>query len=340
MPKTIFIVDDSDTNLSMAEDALEKEYRVMTLPSAAKMFALLEKIIPDLILLDVEMPEMDGFEALQALKSNSTFAHIPVIFLTAKTDVDTEVRGFELGVIDFITKPFSAPVLLNRLRTHLNIEDIIRERTEKLERLQSSLVYILADIVESRDENTGGHIERTSAYMKILIDGMLASGLYADEISKLDLDLLTSSSRLHDVGKIAIPDVILNKPGLLTKEEFETMKTHTKEGEKIIDKIITRTGCEVSFLQDARLFASCHHERWDGSGYPNGLKGTDIPLQGRIMAIVDVYDALVSNRPYKRSLSQDEAVKLIADSADRLFDPSIVSVFVEIKDKFNTVKQD
>jgi len=340
MSKTIFVVDDSDTNLSIAEEALEEHYRIITLPSAEKMFKLSEKITPDLILLDIEMPEMNGFQALQYLKSNDSLAHVPVIFLTSKADAETEVRGFELGVIDFITKPFSAPVLLNRIRTHLNIDDLIRERTAQLEQLQSAIVYILADIVESRDKETGGHIERTSAYMKILIDGMITRGLYTDEINKINLDLLISSARLHDVGKITIPDGILNKSDSLTREEFETMKTHTTEGERIIDKIIYRTGSEESFLQNARLFASYHHECWDGSGYPNGLKGTEIPLQGRIMAIVDVYDALVSKRSYKKPFTEEEAVSIIMNNADKKFDPLIADVFFEVKDQFSTIKRD
>ena len=340
MVKTIFVVDDSDTNLSTAEEVLEEQYRVMTLPSAAKMFALLEKIIPDLILLDIEMPEMDGFEALQLLKSSDSLASIPVIFLTAKTDSATEVRGFELGVIDFIAKPFSGPVLLNRIKTHLHIDELIRERTMQLEQLQNGLVYALADIVESRDKGTGGHIERTSAYMKILINEMVACGVYADELDKLNLESLISSSRLHDIGKIAIPDGVLNKHGSLTLEEFEMMKSHTIEGEKIIDKITYRTGCETSFLQNAKLFASCHHERWDGSGYPAGLKETEIPLQGRIMAVVDVYDALVAKRPYKKSFTKEEAVNFITENAGKLFDPLIVDVFLKVKDQFNSVIDD
>ena len=340
MSKTIFVVDDNYTNLAVVEEALEEQYRVITLPSAEKMFKLSEKITPDLILLDIEMPEMDGFEALKYLKSNNSLARVPVIFLTSKTDADTEVRGFELGVIDFITKPFSAPVLLNRIMTHLSIDDLIRERTAQLERLQSALVYILADIVESRDKETGGHIERTSTYMKILIDGMISRGLYTDEISKINLDLLISSARLHDVGKIVIPDIILNKSNSLTREEFETMKTHTTEGERIIDKIISRTGYEESFLQNAKLFASYHHEYWDGSGYPKGLKGSEIPLQGRIMAIVDVYDALISRRPYKKPFTKEEAVNIIMDNIGRQFDPLIADVFLEVKDLLNAIKRD
>jgi putative two-component system response regulator len=335
--KTIFVVDDSDTNLSMAESALEDNYRVMTMPSAAKMFDLLDKIIPDLILLDIEMPEMNGFTALEKLKSIDLWVGIPIMFLTAHTDADVEVRGFELGAVDFITKPFSAPVLLNRIKTHLDIDKIIRERTMQLNRLQNSIVSVLANMVENRDKGTGGHIERTSAYIKILIEGMKDMNVYSDEIHKWDVEKIISSARMHDLGKISITDIILNKPDKLTEDEYETMKTHALEGERIIDEIIAQTG-EAEFLRNARLFAGCHHERWDGKGYPHGLKGEEIPLQGRIMAIVDVYDALVSERPYKKAFTDEEAVKLIMQNAGTQYDPLIADVFFNVKDKFKSVR--
>jgi len=337
MMKTIFVVDDSDTNLSMAESALEDSYRVMTMPSAAKMFELLDKIIPDLILLDIEMPEMNGFTALEKIKSIELWSDIPVMFLTAHTDAEVEVRGFELGAVDFITKPFSAPVLLNRIKTHLDIDKIIRERTMQLNRLQNSIVSVLANMVENRDKGTGGHIERTSAYIKILIEEMNKSNIYPDEIHKWDVEKVISSARMHDLGKISITDIILNKPDKLTEDEYETMKTHALEGERIIDEIIAQTG-EAEFLRNARLFAGCHHERWDGKGYPHGLKGEEIPLQGRIMAIVDVYDALVSERPYKKAFSDEEAVKLIMQNAGTQYDPLIANVFFKVKDKFRAVR--
>ena len=345
MQKTIFVADDNDTNLSAAKEALKDQYRVMTLPSAAKMFTLMEKVTPDIILLDIEMPDMDGFEALRILKNNSTHADIPVIFLTSMTDAAVEVRGFQLGVVDFIPKPFSAPVLLNRIKTHLNIDELIRERTsqlhektEQLEKLQHSMVYVLADMIENRDKGTGGHLERTSAYIKILIDSMIERGIYAEELRKYDLDTLCSSARLHDVGKICIPDAVLNKPGRLTDEEFIVMKTHAAEGERIIDQIVSRVGYSMEFLNNAKLFAGYHHERWDGKGYPRGLDRLNIPLQGRIMAIVDVYDALVSERPYKKPFTAEEAVKIIIDSSGEMFDPLIVEVFIDISKQLNTIQ--
>jgi len=335
--KTVFVVDDSDTNLSMAENALDDHYRVMTMPSAAKMFSLLEKVIPDLILLDIDMPEMDGFEALSKLKTESIWANIPVMFLTGRTDAEVEVRGFELGAIDFVTKPFSDSVLLNRIKTHLDIDEIIRERTSQLYRLQNSIISVLANLVESRDKGTGGHIERTSAYIKILINEMKKEGVYADIINSWDTEKVISSARMHDLGKISITDIIVNKPSRLTDSEYEVMKTHAEEGERIIDEIIARTG-EGEFLLNAKLFAGCHHERWDGKGYPHHLKGEEIPLQGRIMAIVDVYDALVSERPYKQTFTDEEAVEIILAKSGTHYDPKIIEIFFKTRDQFKKVK--
>ena len=336
MQKVIFVVDDNDTNLAMAEEALENQYRVMTLPSAEKMFALMEKVRPDLILLDIEMPEMDGFAALQLLKTNVLYYDIPVIFLTGMTDADIEARGFELGVVDFITKPFSAPVLTNRIKTHLEIDELIRERTRQLQQLQNAIVFGFADIIESRDHETGGHVDRTSKYIRILINEMMSRGVYVDELKNMDIESLISSARLHDVGKIGTTDLILNKPGKLTQDEFVVMKTHTTEGEKIIDHIASRT-TDADFLENARLFAGYHHERWDGTGYPSGLKGKEIPIQGRIMAIADVYDALVSQRPYKKAFSEEDTVRIIMDNAGKQFDPVIADVFFKVKDQFHAV---
>jgi len=338
MQKTVFVVDDSGTNLAMAEEALEKNYRVITLSSAAKMFAVMQKVTPDLILLDIEMPELDGFEALRRLKANEVHADIPVIFLTGMTDASIEAEGLEMGAVDFITKPFSAPVLKNRIRTHLSIDELIRERTAQLEQLQNGLMLILADIVESRDKATGGHLERTSGYVKILAEAMLARGVYADELRGMNLDLLASSARLHDVGKVALPDSVLNRLGSLTQEEFEMIKTHTVAGEQLIDKILARTG-DMAFLRNAKLFASCHHERWDGSGYPRKLQEMEIPIQGRILAVADFYDALLSDRPYKIVYTEEAVVGIISDNAGKLFDPLIVGVFLEVKEQFSEIRK-
>ena len=334
--KIIFIVDDSDTNLSMAEAVLEDQYTVMTMPSAAKMFALLEKMTPDLILLDIEMPEMDGFETLSKLRKESRWYEIPIMFLTGRNDPEVEARGLEMGAVDFVTKPFSAPVLLNRIKIHLDIDEIIRERTAQLHRLQNSIISVLADMVENRDKGTGGHIERTSRYIKILIEEMKTRGIYSEEVEKWDVDKMISSARMHDLGKISISDIIVNKPGKLNVEEFEIMKKHSMEGERIIDEIISKTG-EGEFLRNAKLFAGSHHERWDGKGYPRGLKGEEIPLQGRIMAIIDVYDALISERPYKKPFSNDEAVDIIMQNSGTHFDPKITELFYNVRENLHEI---
>jgi len=334
MQKTIFVVDDNDMNLAAANEALKGQYRVITLPSAIRMFAMIDKLTPDLILLDIEMPDMDGFQALSRLKESKP--DIPVIFLTSLIDPEKEVQGFQLGAVDFIVKPFSEPVLINRIKTHLDIDALIRERTTQLQKLQNGIVFVVADMVENRDKSTGGHIERTSAYLQIMIDEMLAEKLYAEELKKNDLDLLITSARLHDVGKVAISDLILNKPARLTDEEFVIMKTHAAEGERIIDQIVSRTE-NVEFLHNARLFAGTHHERWDGKGYPRGLKGMNIPLQGRVMAVVDIYDALVSERPYKKAFTHEEAVRIIMEGSGSQFDPDIAGLFYKMKEHFEAV---
>jgi putative two-component system response regulator len=337
MMKTVFVVDDSDLFLSLAKNALQDFYRVLTMPSCKKMFTLLEKIIPDLILLDIEMPETDGFETLQGLKSNYLYSNIPVIFLTNYRDEHIEARGFELGVVDFISKPFSTPVLLNRIKTQLDIDGLIRERTERIKRLQNGIMIVLANVVEERDKDTSGHNDRTAEYIKILINAMIEREVYADEMNEWDVEKVVSAARLHDMGKIHIVDTILNKPGKLDEDEYEQIKLHSREGVNIIDRMIKHTG-EEDFLINAKLFAEYHHERWDGNGYPHKLKGTDIPLHGRILAVVDVYDALVSKRPYKEAYTHEKSIGIISEESGRHFDPKIVEVFLAIQDQIKEVK--
>ncbi|MDR0818669.1 MAG: response regulator, partial [Oscillospiraceae bacterium] len=231
--KTIFVVDDNDTNLVVAQQALEGEYKTLTIPSAAKMFKLLEKITPDLILLDIEMPEMDGFAAITELKKSDKFRDIPVIFLTANCDAELEVKGFELGAVDYVNKPFSAPVLRKRLETNIGIDALVKERTAEVESLRNGIISVLADMVEGRDIVTGGHIRRTQTYLKILLDAMTKNKVYSELTKSWDLQVALPSAQLHDIGKITVSDTILNKPGKLSAEEFEIIKTHSIEGEKL-----------------------------------------------------------------------------------------------------------
>jgi len=331
--KTIFIVDDNETNRMAAKTALEKTYATFALPSAARMFLLLEKITPDLILLDVDMPGMDGFEALAALKSNEKLAAIPVVFLTAKLDAESEVLGFEKGAVDFIHKPFSTPVLAKRIETHIEIDKIIKQSLQGVRRVHNATINILANMVENRDEVTGGHIDRTQKYIALLVKDLIRTGIYAEEVSKWDIEILLPSAQLHDVGKVKISDTLLNKPGKLTDEEYSSIKLHCAEGERIIDGIIDMAE-EDGFLSHAKKFAGGHHEKWDGTGYPKGLRGEEIPLEGRLMAIADVYDALVCERPYKKPLTHGQAMEIIRGGSGTHFDPKLVEAFLNVADDF------
>ncbi|MCL2689798.1 MAG: response regulator [Chitinispirillia bacterium] len=332
--KTIFIVDDNDTNLMMAKNALDGVYKTYALPSAQSMFKLAEKITPDLILLDVDMPEIDGFEAIWLLKSDVKLKSIPVVFLTAKHDAESEVHGFEMGALDFISKPFSPPVLIKRIEMHIETDRIIKESHAAVRETHNATISVIADMVENRDKVTGGHIERTQIYLEILVNKLLSTGTYAKEMASWDLSLLLPSAQLHDVGKIAISDIILNKPGKLTDEEFLEIQRHCSYGEHIIEQIIMKTRDDV-FLHHAKMFAAHHHEKWNGKGYPRNLAGENIPLQGRIMAIADVYDALVCERPYKKPFPHEKAVEIIKNDSGTHFDPKIVDIFLEIADDFN-----
>ncbi|MDR1301073.1 MAG: response regulator [Treponema sp.] len=350
--KKIILVDDNIVNLTTGKNALMDQYDVFTVPSGPKLLKLLEKVSPDMILLDVEMPEMNGYEVIKILKQQEKFASIPIIFLTAKTDDGSELQGLSLGAVDYITKPFSPSLLVKRIEVHLlvasqkkeleayntNLQQMVWDKTREVVGLQNAILKTVAELVESRDSITGGHIERTRIYLQILVRAMKHRGVYQEEINTWDEDIFLQSSQLHDVGKIAIQDRILFKQEKLTDEEFEEMKKHTTFGVQVIEKIGESTS-EKAFLEHAKILAGTHHERWDGSGYPRGLKGTAIPLQGRLMAIVDVYDALRSVRPYKKAFSKDEAVQIIEYRSEGHFDPAIVTVFLATVDEFEGIYQ-
>ncbi|MDR2434215.1 MAG: response regulator [Treponema sp.] len=346
----IILVDDNPSNLRTGKNVLSGTYEVYTAPSAAKMFDLLADIKPAMILLDIDMPEMNGYEAIKILKSKDETKTIPVIFLTAKTDTENELEGLDLGAIDYITKPFMPPLLLKRIEVHLlvesqkktlesqqrelkdfndNLQKMVDEKTQTVLELQDAILKTVADLVESRDDITGGHIERTRRGVGLLVEALRDHPVFGGEVAGWDIKLLLQSSQLHDVGKIAISDRILQKPGKLDGEEFEEMKKHAAFGVQIIEKIESTTTAS-DFLKYAKIFAGTHHEKWDGTGYPNRLAGEDIPLQGRIMALADVYDALVSERPYKKAFSHPEAVKIIQDGGGTQFDPVLTGVFVGV----------
>ena len=339
--KKVIVVDDSPVNLDLAKNTLKGDYDVFTVPGADNLFKLLEKIIPDIILLDVLMPGMDGYEIISILKTDKRTSGIPVMFITSQSDPKSEQLGFNLGAVDYITKPFSPPILHKRVevimlmesqkaglrRMNATLQEMIGEKTRDIEELQNAVLKTMGNLVEYRDVVTGSHIGRTESLLSFLLDEMMMKGVYNNEIESWDKKLLLRSAHLHDVGKIAIRDKILLKPSHLTPEEQIEMRKHTLFGEKIIDKIIQSTN-ENDFLTHAKLFAGTHHERWDGAGYPRRMVGEDIPLQGRLMAVVDVYDALVSERPYKNPYSQDKAIEYIKRGRGSHFDPLIADVFV------------
>ncbi|MDR1932486.1 MAG: response regulator [Spirochaetales bacterium] len=350
--QTIFLVDDNMTNLTAGKTMLKDHYDIFPIPSAHKLFGVLEMITPDLILLDIEMPEMNGYEALKKLKEKSSTSDIPVIFLTARSDPGSELEGLSLGAIDYISKPFSPPLLLKRIENHLlirtqqmtlkdyndNLQQMVQKRTRQVVELQNAILNTVTEMVEFRDDVTGGHIERTQNYLKLLVDKLLSEKIYWEEVSSWNLEFLIPSAQLHDVGKIAISDAILNKPGKLTPEEFGIMKTHASIGEAAIEGIM-KTTSENDFLNHAKIFAGTHHEKWDGSGYPRGLANSAIPLQGRLMAVADVYDALIAVRPYKPPLSTKDAERIILEGKEKHFDPVLIELFQELSPQFARIAE-
>jgi putative two-component system response regulator len=339
--RKILLVDDNPVNLKMARNILMDVYNIFTVPSAEKMFQFLEKVVPDLILLDILMPETTGYEAIKKLKSEARTCGIPVIFLTSKNDAESEMEGLSLGAVDYISKPFVPHLLLKRIELHMlvesqkeelryinaNLQQLVDIKTSAVMELQNAVLSTVSELVECRDDVTGNHVARTSYTLKLLIEELLKLGVYTETINEWDHQLVIQSSQLHDVGKISIHDNILLKPDKLTPEEFDEMKKHASFGEEIISKMQQYTK-ENDFLVHAKIMAGTHHEKWDGSGYPRHLSGEEIPLQGRLMAIADVYDALISERPYKKAFTVAEAVKIITESFGSHFDPKLEQAFL------------
>ncbi len=349
----IMVIDDNITNLNIARKALEKQYDVMLIPSGEKALKVLERNIPDLILLDVEMPGMSGFDFITLVKQEEgPVSEIPIIFVTAKDDSSSEYEGLDLGAVDYITKPFSFPLLLKRVALHLkltnqqqelqnysqNLEVMVRDKTKVIQELQYAVVQAMSDMVERRDGSTGGHIIRSKNYLKILLEKAKEDELYGGAFENLDLELYAHASQMHDVGKISIPDSVLLKPGRLTEDEFNVMKLHTLYGEEAIKNSMNDLK-DTEFLRVASEFAVSHHEKWDGSGYPKGVAGEEIPVSGRLMAIVDVYDAIISKRPYKDAYTHSVACDIILKDSGKHFDPELVKVFLKISDVFKEISE-
>ena len=347
----VMLVDDNLVNLVIGKEALSDAYTVISAPSASKMFELLERYTPKLILLDVDMPEMNGYEAIKILKNRPEMKNIPVIFLTAMSDFNNELQGLSLGAIDYIIKPFSAPLLKKRVEVHIlveaqkkalqdynkNLQQMVAAKTQTILKLQNKVLQAMAELMEGRDTLTGNHVERTQCCLEVLISAMLEAGIYRKQTAGWDIALLLQSSQLHDVGKIAIRDSILKKPGKLTEEEFDEMKKHVAYGVKFIEKLEEDENEEDSlFLRYAKTFAGYHHEKWDGSGYPNKLAGADIPLLGRLMSIIDVYEALVSERCYKQAFDHQASVNIILQGKGTDFDPVLIDLFKQCSEQMYT----
>jgi putative two-component system response regulator len=339
--KKVVLVDDNPVNLKLARNTLMEQYDVFTIPSADKLFQLLDRIVPDLILLDVLMPLMNGYEVINALKADPRTANIPVIFLTSKADAISELEGFTLGAVDYISKPFSPQLLLKRVEVHLLLESQKRE-LEQLDRnlyhrgdekngaileLQNAVIVSLSSLVSYRTDISGERIKRMERLLRVLTGEMRRQGLYRDILETWDLELFFQSAKLHDVGKIMVHDEILLKPGALSPEEFGEVKKHARFGEAVIEGI-QKIARESMFLTHAKIMAGTHHEKWDGTGYPRGIGGSNIPLQGRLIALVGVYDALLSDRPYKKALPPGEAIEIIKTGRGTYFEPSLSDIFI------------
>ena len=340
--KKVAIIDDNPVNLDLARNSLEHQYDVYTIMEARTLFALLEKVLPDIILLDVMMPGMNGYEVIKTLKNTERTADIPVVFITSKSDTESEIEGLKHGAADYISKPFSVPILQKRVelvlliesqkkelqKMNIELKDNVAEKTTEILGLQNAVLKTMGNLIEYRDDITGSHIERTESLLSVLVDEMIYDDVYRTEIEQWDLDLLLNSAWLHDVGKIITHDNILMKPGPLTADEYTEMKKHAIIGEKIIEKIIEHT-TDNNFLNYAKIMAGTHHEKWDGTGYPRKIAGFTIPLQGRLMAIVDVFDALISERPYKKPFPVDKAIQEIQENKGIGFEPVIADVFIK-----------
>jgi len=319
--------------------------------NGSKALELAAAAPPDLVLLDIMMPEMDGYEVCRRLKASDSTRKVPVIFLSAKTEIEDEELGFAVGAVDFIHKPISPPIVAARVKTHLEIKSWhdflqdqnawlqkqVEKRLSEINHLQDASIYVMVSLAEFRDETTGNHIRRTQEFVRLLAIEMAKLPCYSALLPPSHIEQMSKSAPLHDIGKIAIPDHILLKPGKLTPEEFEIMKTHAQRGYDMLKRAGDHMGEHGEFLTLAMDIAGCHHEKWDGSGYPNGLAGAAIPLSARLMAVADVYDALLARRPYKEPMGAVQATAIILEGRGKHFDPEVVDAFMAIRDELQRI---
>ncbi len=341
LPKqTLLVVDDTPVNIDVLDGILGKDYKIKVALNGEKALKIAgSENPPDLILLDIMMPGMDGYEVCRRLKENDATKKIPVIFVTAKDEVEDETKGFKLGAADYITKPVSPPIVRERVKTHLALYDQnrvlegkVRERTAQLRKAFETIknasldtILRLSRAAEYKDEDTGAHILRMSNYSVAVARKM--------GLGEKTVEAILYAAPMHDIGKIGTPDRILLKPGKLDPDEWEIMKKHATNGGRIL------VGSDAGFIKLGEVIALTHHEKWDGSGYPKGLKGTQIPLIGRIVAIGDVFDALTSKRPYKEPFSLKKSYNIIREGRGSHFDPDVVDAFFEAEDEILKIKE-
>jgi putative two-component system response regulator len=340
----ILLVDDNTANLQVLRETLDGlGYKLLIAENGQSALEIVRKASPDLILLDIMMPDMDGYEVCRKLKAAASTRHIPVIFLTAMADAEDEARGLSLGAVDYITKPINPELVRARVRNHLelkqyrdSLEELVKERTRELQLTQAVMIESLATLAEYRDPETGGHIKRTQNYVKALAVHLKNHPKFRGELTDEMINLLYLSAPLHDMGKVGVRDHILLKPGRLDEAEFHEMQKHTTYGHDALRITEEKLG-KSTFLRLAREIAYAHQEKWDGSGYPRGLKAEEIPVSGRLMALADVYDALISKRVYKPPMPHDDAVRIILDGKGRHFDPDVVDAFLELQAVFRNI---
>lgn len=351
MKNIILVVDDDKTNLTLAQKILLPYYRIAACNSGTAALKYLENNRPDLILLDINMPDTDGFAVMEQLRHDEKTKTIPVIFLTADNLAETEIRCFQMGAMDFVVKPFIPDILLSRVGKTIelsqyrnNLENMVREQAEKITEdarrismIQDSVIVGMANLIESRDGSTGKHVKNTQTYVRMIADELHRRKLFEMELTPEYIEDLCKAAPLHDVGKIKVPDAILQKPGKLTPEEFDAMKLHTTYSRKIIHTIIGDME-DADYVQIVEDIAMYHHERWDGSGYPTGLSGDSIPLAARIMSVADVFDALYEERCYKPPIRPIERImQIMSEWRGTQFDPVIIDVFMEMLPRLKEV---
>jgi putative two-component system response regulator len=347
MEYKILIVDDNMVNIKMAKNILQDEYKVATADSGEAAFKILEQMSPDLILLDVNMPGMDGFQVLEKLKASKETEAIPVIFLTADQSPEVETRALKAGAEDFVAKPFIPSVLQRRISRCIQVSqyqkqleymvelqtEAVIKREKQVSRLQQEMIVAMANIIESRDGSTGGHVKRTGRYVALLVDILREENYHPEILTDDYVRMLCNAAYMHDIGKITIDDAILRKPGRFTPEEYEIMKKHAPNGGEIIRKTMSRIE-EKEYVNIASDMATYHHERWDGNGYPEGLSGTNIPLCARIMSLADVFDALTSVRCYKDAMPEERAFSIMTEESGKQFDPELIGIMLAYRDAF------